>query len=186
MLAIDNATFTDLVTHRLVLRSLVPEDVEAVFALRSDPVAMHYVPRPLATSLDDAAAHIENILDEQRANKCLQWAITIRGDPKMVGIIGFWRLQKEHDRGELGYMLLPVFWGAGIVTEAIRAVVAHAFANLNFHSIEAVVDPHNPASMKVLEKNGFRREGWFRENFLWNGEYLDSVVYGLLKHEHTL
>lgn len=185
MLTIDNATFTDLVTPRLLLRALSLDDVQAVFALRSDPVAMRYVPRPLATSLDEAAAHIENILDEQRLNRSVQWAITLHGDPKMVGIIGFWRMQKEHDRGELGYMLLPVFWGAGIITEAIRAVVDHAFANLNFHSIEAVVDPNNPASMKVLEKNGFRREAWFRENFLWNGEYLDSVVYGLLKQEHS-
>jgi ribosomal-protein-alanine N-acetyltransferase len=185
MLAIDNSIFTDLVTQRLVLRALSPDDVDVVFALRSDPVAMRYVPRPLATSLDDAAAHIDNILDEQRLNRSIQWAITLKGDPKMVGIIGFWRMQKEHDRGELGYMLLPVFWGAGIVTEAIDAVVRHAFVNLNFHSIEAVVDPNNPASMKVLEKNGFRREAWFRQNFFWNGEYLDSVVYGLLKHEHA-
>lgn len=183
MLAIDHTTYTDLVTPRLLLRGISLDDVHAMFALRSDPVAMRYVPRPLATSLDDAANHIENILDEQRANRSVQWAITLKGDPKMVGIIGFWRIQKEHDRGELGYMLLPVFWGAGIITEAIRAVVDHAFANLNFHSIEAVVDPNNPASMKVLEKNGFRREAWFRENFFWNGEYLDSVVYGLLKHE---
>lgn len=185
MLAIDNTTFTSIGTSRLMLRALTLDDVDAMFALRSDPVAMRYVPRPLATSMEDAADHIENILAEQRANKCVQWAITLKGDPRMVGIIGFWRIQKEHDRGELGYMLLPVFWGAGIITEAIRAVVDHAFATLNFHSIEAVVDPNNPASMKVLEKNGFRREAWFRENFLWNGEYLDSVVYGLLKHEHA-
>ena len=99
MLAIDNATFTDLVTQRLVLRSLSSDDVQAVFALRSDPVAMRYVPLPLATSVDEAAAHIDNILDEQRLNKCVQWAITLNGDPKMVGIIGFWRIQKEHDRG---------------------------------------------------------------------------------------
>lgn len=180
MLVIDNSIFTILNTQRLVLRALSPDDVEAVFALRSDPIAMRYVPRPLATSLDEAATHIAKILEEQRANNCLQWAITLKGDPRMIGIIGFWRIQKEHYRGELGYMLAPSFWGAGLITEAIGPVVDHGSKAMGFHSIEAIVDPNNPASMKVLEKNGFVREAWFRQNFFWNGEFLDSVVYGLL------
>ncbi|MEO8588406.1 MAG: GNAT family N-acetyltransferase, partial [Flavobacteriales bacterium] len=152
MLVLDNSTFTTLTTNRLVLRALTPDDVEAVFALRSDPVAMRYVPRPLATSLEEAATHIATILEAQRANTSLQWAITIKGDPTMVGIMGFWRMQKEHYRAEIGYMLAPRFWGAGIITEAIAAVVDHAFAQLGFHSIEAIIDPDNPASMRVLEK----------------------------------
>ncbi|HMC97714.1 MAG TPA: GNAT family protein [Flavobacteriales bacterium] len=181
MLELDNSVFTELTTERLVLRALSPDDVEAVFELRSDPVAMHYVPRPLATSLDDAAAHIALILDTQRANNCVQWAIALKGDPTtMVGIVGFWRMKKEHYRAELGYMLSPRFWGAGLITEAIAAVADHAFNVLGLHSIEAIVDADNPASMRVLEKNDFVREAWFREDFFWNGKFRDSVVYGKL------
>lgn len=181
MLVLDNSTFTVLTTERLVLRKLSLEDVDAVFALRSDPEAMRYVPRPLAKDRDEAAAHIQVILDAQQANDGLQWAITLKGHPAMVGIIGFWRMKKEHYRAEIGYMVLPTHWGQGIVSEAIAAVVHHAFATLGFHSIEAIVDAQNPASMRVLEKNGFAREGWFKEDFFWNGEFLDSVHYGIVR-----
>ncbi len=181
MLVLDNSTFTVLTTERLVLRQLSMDDLDAVFALRSDPVAMRYVPRPLAKDLDEAAAHINLILEEQQANNCLQWAITLKGHPAMVGIIGFWRMKKEHYRAELGYMVLPEHWGKGIMSEAIAAVVYHAFATLGVHSIEAIIDPQNPASMRVLEKNGFVREAWFKEDFFWNGEFLDSVHYGLVR-----
>ena len=181
MLVLDNSTFTALKTKRLVLRKLSMDDTDAVFALRSDPVAMRYVPRPLAKNHDEAAAHIKLILDEIQANNSLQWAITLADDPTMVGIIGFWRMKKEHYRAELGYMALPMHWGKGFMSEAIGAVVGHAFDTLGFHSLEAIVDPQNPASMRVLEKNGFLREAWFKEDFLWNGEFLDSVHYGLVR-----
>lgn len=177
MLHLDFSQFPVLHTERLLLRALTPDDVEAMFALRSDPRAMQYVPRPLAKTLEDAAAHIALILAEQKANNSIQWVITLKDDPAMVGIIGYWRMKKEHYRTELGYMLLPAHWGRGIVSEAIGAVVDHAFRVLGFHSVEAIVDPDNPASMKVLEKNGFVREGWFKENFLHEGKFLDSVVY---------
>lgn len=181
MLVLDNSTFTVLTTERLVLRKLSMDDLEAVFALRSDPVAMRYVPRPLAKDREEAAAHIQLILVTQQANEGLQWAITLKDNPSMVGIIGFWRMKKEHYRAEIGYMVLPKYWGQGIVSEAIAAVVQHAFDTLGFHSIEAVIDPQNPASMRVLEKNGFVREAWFKEDFFYNGEFLDSVHYGIVR-----
>ena len=180
MLDLDLSRFQVLVTDRLRLRALSLDDIDAVFAMRSDPKAMEFVPRPLARSLDDARALINSILEEQAVGNGIIWAITLKDDPQMIGTIGYWRIQKEHYRGELGYMLLPAHWGKGIISEAIAAVTEHGFRAIGFHSIEAIVDPGNPASMKVLEKNGFVREGWFKENFYHNGRFLDSVMYSRL------
>jgi ribosomal-protein-alanine N-acetyltransferase len=80
-------------------------------------------------------------------------------------------------------MILPEYDGKGIVSEAVKAMLNYAFITVGFHSVEAVIDPNNTASEKVLLKNGFRKEAHFVENFFWNNEFIDSVHYGLLKKE---
>lgn len=182
MLSLDLSTVPELRTGRLLLRGLTERDASAVFALRSDPLAMQYVPRPLARSLDDAVAHIRTITAEQEAGTAIMWAITLKGAPGMIGIIGFLRMRKEHHRTEMGYMLLPAHWGRGLITEAIASVVDHGFDVFGFHSIEAVVDPRNTGSIRVLERNAFVREAYYREDFLHNGEFLDTCVYSKLCH----
>ena len=64
--------------------------------------------------------------------------------------------------------------------EALEAVVACGFERLGFHSIEAITDPRNEASNALLLRCGFTREGLFKEDFFWNGEFLDSAVYSRL------
>ena len=78
-------------------------------------------------------------------------------------------------------MLLPEYQNQGITSEAINIVLEYGFKVLNFHSVEAVVDPENYVSAKVLEKNGFVKEAHFLENEYWDGKFWDSVVYSLLK-----
>jgi ribosomal-protein-alanine N-acetyltransferase len=82
-------------------------------------------------------------------------------------------------------MLLPEFHGKGIITEAIKVVVKYGFEVMQLHSIEAVIDPRNYASEKVLQKCGFIKEAHFLENELYNGNFLDTVIYSLLKRNYT-
>ncbi|WP_392388845.1 GNAT family N-acetyltransferase [Flavobacterium piscinae] len=105
----------------------------------------------------------------------------MKGNPKLLGIIGHYRIQPENYRSEIGYMLLPEYQNQGITSEAINIVLDYGFNVLNFHSVEAVVDPENYVSCKVLEKNGFVKEAHFLENEYWDGKFWDSVVYSLLK-----
>jgi ribosomal-protein-alanine N-acetyltransferase len=78
-------------------------------------------------------------------------------------------------------MSLPKFNGQGYITEAIKTVVAYGFEQLNLHSIEAIIDPENRASERVLQKNGFVKEAHILENELWEGKFWDTVIYSLLK-----
>ncbi len=180
MLSLDLASLPTLTTKRLVLRELRSEDASALFAMRSDPITMQFVRRPLATTIDDAHALIAKIHGIQRANEGAQWAIMLTSDDTFIGLIGLWRIVKEHHRAELGYTLSRAHWGQGILTEAIPAVMDHGFGVLGCHSVEAITDPRNVASMRVLEKNGFVREGYFKEDIFWNGVFTDSVVYSRL------
>lgn len=180
MLELDLSPFPELRTERLLLRTITPEDGPALYGIRSDKRIMQHIGRPLAGSLQDANDLIDRILKDQAENNAINWAITMKDDPTLIGTIGYYRLKKEHYRGEVGYALHSDHWRKGIMTEALLAVVACGFERFGFHSIEADTDPRNTASNTLLKRCGFVREGSFKENFFWNGEFLDSAVYSLL------
>ena len=180
MLTIHLPTFPVLATERLVLRELRPSDVEQVFAMRSDPLVMQHVNRPLASTREEASALIDLISANFAVNEAVQWAITAKGNDTFIGLIGFWRIVKEHHYGELGYMLARDQWGKGYSSEAVGAVVCFGFNTLGFHRVEAITRPANLASIGALEKNDFVQEGHFKDNIFWNGAFHDSVHFAKL------
>lgn len=180
MLTLNFNPFHDLETERLLLRRVDNNDYKEVLALRSNPETMKYIPRPLLKNEEEAFAHIAMIENKIINKEGINWAITIKDDPRLIGIIGHYRIQLENYRAEIGYMILPEFNGLGIVTEAVKEVVKYGFDIMKLHSIEAVIDPDNIASAKVLEKNGFVKEAHFKENEFHEGHFYDSVIYSIL------
>lgn len=180
MLAINFSPFPNLETERLLLRRVDVKDVNEIIALRSNPETMKYIPRPLVKTTEDALEHIAMMDAKIENNEGINWAITQKGNPKLIGVIGHYRIKPEHYRAEIGYMLLPEFSGKGIISEAVKEVVKYGFKGMQLHSIEAVIDPENNASAKVLEKNGFVKEAHLKENEFFEGRFLDSVIYSLL------
>lgn len=180
MLIVDLQAFPVLTSDRLVLRQLQPSDSEQMLAMRSDPRVMEHIPRPLAKTIDDATALIELINSMVAANDAVQWAITLKGEDRFIGLIGFWRIVKEHHFAELGYMILPDHWGKGIISEAICTALEFGFGPLALHRVEAITRPQNTASIRALEKNGFVREGYFKEDIFFEGVFHDSVYFGRL------
>jgi ribosomal-protein-alanine N-acetyltransferase len=180
MLTINFFPFPNLETERLILRRVLPSDVKEMFELRSNPETMKYIPRPLLTNHEEALAHIKMMDNKIESNEGINWAITLKGDDKMLGVIGHYRIKPEHYRAEVGYMILPEHHGKGITTEAVQCVVDYGFNTMQLHSIEGVIDPENEASEKVLQKCGFVKEGHFKENEFFNGKFIDAVVYSKL------
>lgn len=181
MLQLNFSPFPILESERLHFRRLTDADAPEIFALRSNPEIMKYIPRPLATTIEDALAHIKLINEKIDENIDINWAVTEKGNDKCIGLMGFYRTQPENFRTELGYMISPEHKGKGYVTEAVKTLLDFAFNTLNFHSIEAVIDSRHIASERVLQKNGFEKEAHFKENFFYNNEFTDTVIYSLLK-----
>jgi ribosomal-protein-alanine N-acetyltransferase len=181
MLTINFHPFKNLETNRLLLRRVAETDVAEIMELRGNEQTMKYIPRPLVTTTDEALAHVTMINEKIENNEGINWAITIKGNPKLIGIIGHYRIQPENYRCEIGYMVLPEYWGKGIVTEAIKVVLEYGFEDLQMHSIEAVIDPENKASEQVLLKNGFVKEAHILENEFYGGKFWDTVIYSILK-----
>jgi len=180
MLDINFKPFPNLETERLNLRRIEKEDVNEIFALRSDVDIMKWIPRPLTKTKEEALEHIAVIDSKIENNEGINWAITFKKNPKLIGIIGLFRLIPEHYRSEIGYMLLPEYHGKGIVSEAINEVVNYGFQVMKLHSIEAIIGPENVASEKVLQKKGFIKEAHLKENEYYEGRFLDTVIYSLL------
>jgi [ribosomal protein S5]-alanine N-acetyltransferase len=175
------ATFPELETERLVLRALAVDDASAIYRIMADPSAMRYFGRAPMTSLDQAVQRIRDTEKAFEEHEGVRWAITLRGHSQLIGTCGFWRLMKDHHRAEIGYELAPEFWGRGIMPEAVGAALGFGFATLGLHSVEAHIHPDNTGSRRVLEKQGFVQEGYFRENFREpDGRFTDSAVFSLL------
>lgn len=181
MLNINFHPFQNIETDRLLLRRLNESDLEEIIELRGNAETMRFIPRPLITNKEEAMAFLKVIDENVDKNLAINWAITIKGIDKMIGIAGIYRIQPENYRGEIGYMIMPQYHNKGFITEAAKAITYFGFNQLNLNSIEAVIAPENSASEKVLIKNGYIKEGHFIEKECYNGIFLDNVIYTLLK-----
>jgi ribosomal-protein-alanine N-acetyltransferase len=181
MLQLNFSPFPILESERLRFRKLTDEDAPEVLVLRGNTKTMQYIPRPLIENIEGALAHIKMINDKIDENLDINWAVTEKENDKCIGIIGFYRTQPEHYRTEIGYMIIPEHWGKGYVTEAVKTLLDFAFNTLDFHTIEAVIDSRHASSERVLIKNGFVKEAHFKENFYYNNEFTDTVIYSILK-----
>ena len=181
MLQVSFHPFPVLTTGRLVLRQIDNGDADEMFYLRSDEQIMKYICRPRPKHMDDILQLIQKIRNMIASNEGIGWAMTLKDDNKLIGHISLHVLIKEHYRAEVGYMMHPGHYGKGIMDEALKAVLDYGFNTIGLHSIEANVSPDNTASRKLLERNEFKQEAHFKENFYWEGEFLDSIIYSRLK-----
>ena len=103
---------------------------------------------------------------------------------EVMGKAGFHNWYLHHNRAEIGYALYDEkFMGKGYMSEANRLIVEFGFVVLSLHRIEAYTSTYNSASIKILQRLGFRKEGLLREHYNVNGIMEDSVCFGLLKHD---
>jgi ribosomal-protein-alanine N-acetyltransferase len=156
------------------------EDAPELFFMRTDETVMQYINRPRAKSIEDSISFVKSVHDMETNNHAITWAITLKEDPKLIGTVCLWNLKKEHFRAELGYALHPAFHRKGIMNEVLEAVINYGFREMKLHSIEANVNPANEASIRLLEKNKFIREAYFKENYFYEGKFLDTAIYSLL------
>ena len=180
MLALNFDPFPVLSTERLLLRRVTQEDVNEIFFLRSDKEVLEYLAKDPVTSIEQVSLFIKSINELEDNNNAVTWGITLKENGNLIGTICYWNLAKEHYRAEMGYALHPDLQGKGIMQEAIRAVLRYGSENMKLHSVEARVDPANTSSIKLLERNNFIREGLFKEDYFYNGSFLNTAVYSLI------
>ncbi|HLF47240.1 MAG TPA: GNAT family protein [Chitinophagaceae bacterium] len=182
MLLFNFIPFPELETDRLLLRRMNMADAPEMFFLRSDESVLKYIGKEPAKTIHEAEAFIEKIDAGIVSGISIMWAITLKENPeKMIGTICYWNMQPEHFRSEIGFLLHPDHWRKGIMKEAISKILDYGFSTIKLHSIEARVHVDNKASASVLEFCGFKKEGLLKEDFYFNGEFLDTLIFSRLQ-----
>jgi ribosomal-protein-alanine N-acetyltransferase len=102
---------------------------------------------------------------------------------KIGWIAHFYMLHPMMKLSEIGFVLVPQERGKGYCTEAVKIMVDYLFLSKEMARIQAHIDPGNVASQKVVEKNGFKKEGTQRKCFFVKGEWRDMLLYSILREE---
>ena len=172
-----------LETKRLRLRSVSRRDARDIYAYASDPEVARYVLWDPHRSLSDTRAYIRYVRSLARRGLPSSWAVEDRASGRVIGTVGFMWYAESSRSAEVGYSFSRDFWNQGIATEALRAVIASAFASLPLNRIEAQHDLRNPASGRVMLKCGMRQEGILRQRIMNKGEYVDVALYAVLRQD---
>jgi RimJ/RimL family protein N-acetyltransferase len=101
----------------------------------------------------------------------------------VIGDISLWRTSREHNQGEIGFVLHPDHQGQGYGTEAMRELLRIGFEDVGLHRIVGRCDARNGASARLMQRLGMRLEAHLRENELIKGEWCDELIYAMLATE---
>ncbi len=169
--------------EKVFLRYVEHSDYEEMQALfRASRKFYRGLVNPPTTS-DAFRRYVDRNLDE--ANEC--FVVCLRADGRIAGALNLSQIfRKAFQNAYLGYSLGVDYTGRGLMTEAVDLALRHAFANLRLHRVEANVQPHNAASIGVLERCGFTKEGFSRRYLKIGGRWRDHERWAIIREDWAL
>jgi [ribosomal protein S5]-alanine N-acetyltransferase len=182
-MTIDIETFPVIETKRLVLREVTNEDAYSILDYLSDEEVMKYYGLEPFNSIQDAIDEISWYQSIQNNKTGIRWGITLKDKGVVIGSCGFHKISSQHFRTEIGFELSKEQWRKGIAFEAVEAIISYGFEHMNFNRIEALIEPPNLSSQRLVEKLGFMREGLLRNYEFTRGKFEDLYMYSLLKQD---
>lgn len=178
--------FTILETERMILKGITSEQMKSIFGeLPKDEIKSMLGHRSEEAYLKEEYKHLNGYSTYNR--RFLLFLMTDRETGLIIGRCGFHNWNKDHKRAEIGYAMEDEkFLRKGLMSEAVKAILQLGFQELELNRIEANVDIQNIPSIKILEKNNFRKEGILREHVYNSDHFSDSVLYSILRKEFCL
>lgn len=132
----------------------------------------------------EARQLVREVHEEHLAGLLHEWGLADAGTDRVIGTCTLFHLDRDNRRAEVGFALGRPWWGQGLMAEGLTTLLDFCFEGLELRRLEADVDPHNRASIRLLERLGFRCEGLLRERWNVGGALQDSALYGLLAREY--
>lgn len=170
-------------TERLILRDIIPADRQAIFDYRSDAETnkfQSWIPK----NPEEVDEFIQkNYKEFNLPETWYQILITDKETGTVIGDIGIHFIGEENKQVELGITINKKFHGKGYASEALKGCIDFLFNDLQKHRIIASVDPENTASLRLMERIGFRKEAHFVRSLFWKNKWVDDVIYALLEEE---
>lgn len=178
--------FPQLETERFILRKLSFDDADDLFDYFSNDEVTKYYDLDSFVEVRQARDLIQSWNSRYLENKGYRWAITVKPDNRVIGTCGYHNWAKEHFKAEIGYELHPTYWRQGVMREVLQEIMRFGFEDLGLNRIEAFIDPDNINSRYLLEKTGFSEEGYLKQCFYEKGQFVDAVLFALLKEQYDL
>jgi len=175
--------FEYLETERLKLRKLTDELYELILTTKSDQEIMDLLciaPKDLEKEKQKAVRGFGMF------NKSmLLFQLIEKESNNVIGWCGYHTWFTQHHRAELGYMLYTdEVKQKGYMKEALKPIIGYGFNNMGLNRIEALIEPKNLPSLKLIKHFNFKEEGLLKNHYLKNGVYEDSMYFGLLAHDY--
>lgn len=179
-------TMPVLETERLQLRRLTLQDAHDVFSYASDPEVTKYLMWPPHESIDDSLTFIASAIDLYKKRQPGPWGIVLKETRMIIGTCDYIHWWPGHKRAEIGYALSQQYWGRGLMTEAVREMIAYGFREKGLNRIQAMCEIPNIGSARVMEKVGMTDEGVLRQYMIQRGKFRDMKIYAILKKDFEM
>ncbi len=173
-------TFPQLQTNRLILSQFTANDIENVYKGLSHPDVIKYYGVSFKT-LEETKEQMQWFADLEKNETGIWWAIRSKDNQEFLGAGGLNDLSKKHKKAEIGFWLLPNFWGKGIMKEDMNSILDYAFNTLNLHRIEGFVESNNQNCKNALKKVAFQYEGTMKDYKIKNGKYISIDIFAKIK-----
>lgn len=174
-----------LETERLIIRAFTENDVDDLFEYASDEDVAAFLVWDPHKSKADTFEFLRMSKEVFQNSDIIDWGIELKENGKLIGGISIRKWNDANRCGDIGYVLSKKYWGKGITTEALKAVIQFGFEVLNANRLEAHCDEVNSASYRVMEKAGMKYEGTLRQKVFLKGKFLNIRFYSILKEEYS-
>jgi [ribosomal protein S5]-alanine N-acetyltransferase len=176
--------FPTLDTPNLFLREITDTDAQDLLSIHGNAQHMKWFGSDPLKDVDGAKGLVKMFAKwREEPTSGTRWGIQLRGIPGLIGTCGLFRWNRNWRTCVLGYEISPLHQGRGYMKEALAAVLAWGFREMELNRVEANVHPDNLASIAVLKWLGFAEEGCLREVGYWAGSHHDLMLHSLLKRE---
>jgi [ribosomal protein S5]-alanine N-acetyltransferase len=172
-------------TLRLTIRPIEIDDLESIYAIKSDFEVTKRYGAEASSSLEQTRKWLHTVLPGDQNKTSTFWVISLEGSSCAIGSVCFWNFESEFRTAELGYELNRAYWHKGIMSEALPQVLKFGFMRAGFHRVEALPLAFNESSKNLLKGLGFKLEGTLRERILFRGSYYDQLFFSILRDEWT-
>jgi len=155
------------------------DETSLVESINNEKIARNTSSIPYPYTMKDAKEWITEVEKEKKKRKKKRVAFAIDIKEKVIGGIGLSKI--EGHKAEIGYWLAEPYWGRGIMTKAVKLVTKFGFEKLGLRRIYGKVFPWNKASMRVLEKAGYKFEGILRKETIKDGKFFDAYLFAKVR-----
>lgn len=173
----DKKVFHELTSENIQFKALNIKDTEAIHEYASDPDVKRFIGWPLSKTLEDTRDLVNDMIKKEEVGTHLYASVSEKTTDKIIGTVMIFNFDKDANHGEIGYVFHRSYWNQGYCSKSIALLASYAFNNAHLRKLHARVVNANMGSIKVLEKNGFTKEGLLKDYYNIEGNYYDLILF---------